>query len=120
TTSCAWLEVDLGTRGMLRRLLFCAVLLVPGLKLHAAEALFVTDIEFVGLQRISEGTVLNYLTLREGQAVSREDIRLAVRALYRAGFFEDIAVRADGERLIFVFDERPTIARFTVTGNKEI
>src|SRR5690606_7316031 len=57
---------------------------------------------------------------REGQAVSREDIRLAVRTLFRAGFFEDVAVRADGERLIFVFQERPTIARFTVTGNKEI
>jgi len=106
--------------GLLRRLLLCAVLLVPGMKLHAAEALFVSDIEFVGLQRISEGTVLNYLTLREGQVASREDIRLAVRALFRAGFFDDIAVRVDGERLIFVFEERPTIARFRVTGNKEI
>ena len=87
---------------------------------QAADAFVVTDIEMSGLQRISEGTVLNYLTIREGETVTDESIRLAVRSLFRAGFFEDIAVRRDGGTVIFVFDERPTIAEFTITGNKDI
>ncbi|HEX7048395.1 MAG TPA: outer membrane protein assembly factor BamA [Gammaproteobacteria bacterium] len=106
--------------GLTQQLLVCAFLASAALPVNAADAFVVTDIEMSGLQRISEGTVLNYLTLREGETVTDEDIRLAVRSLFRAGFFRDIAVRRDGGTVILVFDERPTIAEFTITGNKDI
>ncbi|HEX7030599.1 MAG TPA: outer membrane protein assembly factor BamA [Gammaproteobacteria bacterium] len=106
--------------GLIQRLLVCALLGGAALPASAADAFVVTDIEMTGLQRISEGTVLNYLTIREGEAVTDDDIRLAVRSLFRAGFFRDIAVRRDGGTVIFVFEERPTISEFTITGNKGI
>jgi len=87
---------------------------------YAADAFVVTDIEMSGLQRISEGTVLNYMPIREGETVTAENVRLAIRSLFRAGFFEDIRVRRDGGTLIFEFDERPTIAEFGFSGNKDI
>ncbi len=107
-------------QGLIQRLLACVALAVAMPASEAADAFVVTDIEMTGLQRISEGTVLNYLTVREGETVTEESLRLAVRSLFRAGFFSDIAVRRDGGTLIFVFDERPTIAEFTIAGNKGI
>lgn len=106
--------------GLIRRALFGVALLLAAQAVSAAEAFNVSNIEMTGLQRISEGTVLNYLPIREGDTVTASDIRLAVRSLFRAGFFRDIAVRRDGNTLVFVFEERPTIARFTISGNKDI
>lgn len=105
--------------GVIRRCLV-GVALLAAQPLLAANAFNVTAIEMTGLARISEGTVLNYLPIREGDTVTAEDVRLAVRSLFRAGFFRDIEVRRDGGTLIFVFQERPTIARFTMSGNKDI
>lgn len=106
--------------GIVRQVAICALLLLSAHGAHAADAFVVTDIEMYGLQRISEGTVLNYLPVREGQAVTPDDIRLAVRSLFRAGFFHDIEVRRENGTLIFVFEERPTIAEFTISGNQDI
>lgn len=106
--------------GPFQRLLVCAVILFAMAPVHAAERFVVSDIEMTGLQRISEGTVLNYLPIRVGDTVALEDIQLAVKALYRAGFFHDIRVRRDNNTLVFVFSERPTIAKFSISGNKEI
>ncbi|MDX1443409.1 MAG: outer membrane protein assembly factor BamA [Gammaproteobacteria bacterium] len=86
----------------------------------AAESFTVADIRFVGIQRISEGTALNYLPVREGDTVTSDDVRSSIRALFRAGFFEDVQARRDGNTLIFVVKERPTIAEFDISGNKEI
>lgn len=102
------------------------VLLIAGLQFgtiqeaNAAESFVVSDIELVGLQRISEGTVLNYLPVREGDTVTPDDVSSSIRALFRSGFFNDVAVRRDGTALIFVVQERPTIAEFNITGNKDI
>jgi outer membrane protein insertion porin family len=101
-------------------MLVCMTLLFAANSVTAAEAFVITDIEMTGLQRISEGTVLNYLPLRVGETVTAENVRLAVRSLYRAGFFHDIQIRRDNGVLIFVFDERPTIARFQISGNRDI
>lgn len=106
--------------GQIRRLLVGVVMLFVIEGVHAADAFVVTDIEMAGLQRISEGTVLNYMPVREGETVTEESIRLAIRSLYRAGFFTDIRVRRDGGTLIFDFVERPTIAEFSFSGNKDI
>ena len=86
----------------------------------AAESFVVSEIEFIGLQRVSEGTALNYLPVREGDTVTAEDIRSSIRALFRAGFFSDVQARRDGTALVFAVQERPTIAEFEIEGNKEI
>src|SRR3954462_12915251 len=55
----------------------------------------VGDIRVEGLQRISEGTVFNYLPINIGHHVDRRRIQEAVRALYATKFFQDIELRRD-------------------------
>ncbi|MGH8370893.1 MAG: POTRA domain-containing protein, partial [Gammaproteobacteria bacterium] len=86
-----------------------------------ADASFVVEkIEITGLQRISEGTVYDYLPINIGDHVDGTRVQEAIRALYKTGFFADVQMRRDGNVLIIVVKERPSIADFTITGNKLI
>ena len=80
----------------------------------------VGDIRVEGLQRVTEGTVYNYLPINIGDTLSSQRIREAVRALYDTGFFRDVEMRRDGNVLIVVVNERPTIESFEIKGNKDI
>src|SRR5580658_1492001 len=80
----------------------------------------VGDIRIEGLQRISEGTVYNYLPVNIGDKLTSVRVREAVRALYNTGFFRDVQVRRDGNTLVIVVLERPSIESFEITGNKDI
>src|SRR5689334_13545915 len=87
----------------------------------ANEADFtVGDIKVEGLQRVSEGTVYNYLPVNIGDHLTPQRVREAIRALYATGFFRDVQLRRDGNTLIVVVLERPSIESFEITGNKDI
>jgi len=92
--------------------------------LYGATALgdefVVRDMRVEGLQRISEGTVFNYLPINIGDRVDDLRIQEAVRALYGQKLFDDIEMRRDGETLIIAVRERPSIEDFTIEGNKDI
>ena len=80
----------------------------------------VRDMRVEGLQRISEGTVFNYLPVNIGDSVNEIRIQESIRALYSQGLFDNIEMRRDGETLIVVVHERPSIESFTIEGNKDI
>ena len=80
----------------------------------------VGDIRVEGLQRVSEGTVYNYLPVNIGDHLSAQRVREAIRALYATGFFRDVQLRRDGNTLVVVVLERPSIESFEITGNKDI
>jgi outer membrane protein insertion porin family len=80
----------------------------------------VSNIQLEGLQRISEGTVYNYLPVNIGDRVTSARIREAVRSLYNTGFFRDVQMRRDGNTLVVLVVERPAIESFEITGNKDI
>src|SRR6516164_9747131 len=80
----------------------------------------VGDIKVEGLQRVSEGTVYNYLPVNIGDHLTPQRVREAIRALYATGFFRDVQMRRDGNTLIVVVLERPSIESFEITGNKDI
>jgi outer membrane protein insertion porin family len=80
----------------------------------------VTNIRLEGLQRISEGTVYNYLPVNIGDHVTPARIREAVRSLYNTGFFRDVQMRRDGGTLVVLVVERPAIESFEITGNKDL
>jgi hypothetical protein len=85
-----------------------ASVLLLAAPLHAQEgpAFTVGDIRVEGLQRVTEGTVYNYLPINIGDTLSAQRIREAVRALYDTGFFRDVELRRDGNTLIVVVNER--------------
>jgi outer membrane protein insertion porin family len=80
----------------------------------------VGDIRIEGLQRISEGTVYNYLPVNIGDRLDHRRIEEALRALYATGFFSDVELRRDGGTLVVAVLERPSIESFSIEGNKDI
>ncbi len=85
-----------------------------------ADDFVVRDMRVEGLQRISEGTVFNYLPINIGDTVDDIRIQEAVRSLYLQGLFEDIEFRREGDSLIVAVKERPSIESFEIDGNKDI
>ncbi len=109
----------------MRRLKFLAVIpalfSVPAVLAQSDPTEFtVGDIRIEGLQRISEGTVYNYLPVNIGDRLDHRRIEEALRALYATGFFSDVELRRDGGTLVVAVLERPSIESFTIEGNKDI
>jgi outer membrane protein insertion porin family len=107
---------------MLRRLISGILLAyAPAAFAQGAGAEFVVgDIRVEGLQRISEGTVYNYMPVNIGDRLDQRRQQEAIRALFATGFFRDIELRRDGSTLVVVVHERPSIESFEITGNKDI
>ena len=84
------------------------------------EQFVVGDIRIEGLQRISEGTVYNYLPINIGDRLDQRRVSEALRALYDTKFFRDVEMRREGGTLIIAVLERPSIESFEIKGNKDI
>ncbi|MEW8508796.1 MAG: outer membrane protein assembly factor BamA [Candidatus Thiodiazotropha sp.] len=95
--------------------------LVGGLLIAQQCAAFVVeDIRVEGLQRISAGTVFNYLPIKTGDEVDAGNTAQIIRTLYKTGFFKEIRLEQDGNILIVFVRERPAIAEINISGNKEL
>lgn len=109
---------------MTRLRIFSLILALAGLLSSAfavAQSTFVVrDMRVEGLQRISEGTVYNYLPIAIGDSIDQTRIDEAMRAVYGTGLFNDIEFRRDGGTLVIAVRERPSIKSFTISGNKDI
>jgi len=97
----------------------CLLVIVPCTG-YAQNSFVVGDMRVEGLQRISEGTVFNYLPINIGDTIDQTRIQESIRALYGQALFDDIEMRRDGETLVIVVRERPSIENFTIDGNKDI
>ncbi|OWS70877.1 outer membrane protein assembly factor BamA [Polynucleobacter campilacus] len=89
------------------------------LNIHAAESFVVKDIRIEGLQRVEPGTVFSYLSVQVGDTFTEEKGGDAIKALYSTGFFRDVQIQAQGDILIVIVEERPTVSRIEFTGMKE-
>jgi len=116
--------IDIAKRmAVLRKGLLLLVLLscvTPLIAVAQQDSFVVRDMRVEGLQRISEGTVFNYLPINIGDTVDPIRIQEAIRALYAQALFDDIEMRRDGDTLVVVVKERPSIESFTIEGNKDI
>ena len=95
-------------------------LLLLVLMVGSAQAFTIERIELRGIERIAEGTVLNYLPLSPGDEVTQQSSAEAIEALFETGFFDDVQLLADGNTLIVEMRERPAIAQIEFTGNDSI
>ncbi|MFZ1324424.1 MAG: outer membrane protein assembly factor BamA [Candidatus Contendobacter sp.] len=102
-----------------RSLIFSLGLLVVAGGAQAA-AFVVRDIQVEGLQRISAGTVFNYLPVQVGATVSEQQYPEIIRELFRTGFFADVNLERKGDVLVITVTERPAIAEVKITGNSDI
>jgi len=86
----------------------------------ALDPFVVSDIRVEGLQRISEGTVFNYLSIDAKELLTSAKARQAIRSLFQTGFFSSIDLEREGDILIIKLQERPAIAAVVLSGNKAI
>ena len=84
------------------------------------ESFVIEDIRVEGLQRISAGTVFNYLPVKVGDSFDQKQSAEAIKALFKTGFFKDVRLEQDGNVLIVIVEERPSIASVKIEGNKDL
>ncbi len=86
----------------------------------AFEPFVIKDIRVEGLQRITAGTVYNYLPIKVGDRLDERMAEQVLKDLFKTGFFDDIKVARQGDVLLIQVRERPSIAEIEITGNKDI
>ncbi len=85
-----------------------------------AEVFAIKDIRVEGLQRISAGTVFNYLPVQIGDEIDSDQSAAIIRALYKTGFFKDVRLEREDDVLIIFVSERPAVAQINISGNKSM
>lgn len=97
------------------------LILAASFCVHAqtSNSFVIKDIRIEGLQRVEPGTVFSYLPVQVGDTFSEDKGAEAIKALYTTGFFRDVQIQAQGDVLIVIVEERPTISRIEFTGMKE-
>ena len=85
-----------------------------------ADAFVVSEIKIEGLQRIPDGTLLNYMPIVVGDPIDDNQITYAISELYKTGFFANVKFFRDGDTLLVRVKERPSIADVEFTGNSDI
>ena len=86
----------------------------------ALDPFVISDIRVDGLQRISEGTVFNYMPIDANELLTAAKARQAIRSLFQTGFFSSIDLEREDDILVIKVQERPAIASISLSGNKAI
>ncbi|HEY9146361.1 MAG TPA: outer membrane protein assembly factor BamA [Thiobacillus sp.] len=103
----------------LSRLTLALAAVLAAQPVFAAEPFVVKDIRVEGIQRTEAGTVFSYLPVKVGDTMTDEKTAAAIKALYATGFFKDVRLEARDGVVIVTVEERPSIAKITLTGIKE-
>jgi outer membrane protein insertion porin family len=77
-------------------------------------------IDVAGNQRIEADTIRVFAGIEPGQAVTPEELNLAVRRLFETGLFEDVTVMPEAGRLVITVVENPSINRIAFEGNRSL
>ena len=94
-----------------RRLIAVAAFALLGSGSALAVAPFVVkDIRVEGAQRTEAGTIFSYLPVRVGDTFTDEKSIAAIKSLYATGFFKDVQIEVQGNVLVIVLEERPSVA----------
>ena len=108
----------MGKNGKMKRFITVCLLLLSSLAL--ADSFVIQDIRVEGLQRISVGTVFNFLAIKVGDEMTDKDAKSVIRALFKSKYFNDVSVERQGNILIIKVKERPAIASIEFVGNKDV
>ena len=103
---------------MTKILQIIALLLLTNVAL--AESFTIKDIRVEGLQRISAGTVFNFLTVKVGDEMTDKDAKSIIRSLFKSKYFNDVQVEEQDGVLVIKVSERPAISSIEFVGNKDL
>ena len=87
---------------------------------QAIDEFIIEDIQVAGLQRLTPGTIFNYLPVEIGDMFNDERSGQSLRSLFGTGFFDDVVFEREGNILLITVIERATIGSLEIDGNKDI
>lgn len=99
---------------------FLAVCYLISAPVWAQSSFVLSDIEVIGLERVSEGAVFSHLPVDVGDRIDDAQAGALLHSLYGSGLFDDIRIGRDGDKLVIRVKERPAIADISFTGNNDI
>ncbi|MEY4584657.1 MAG: outer membrane protein assembly factor BamA [Pseudomonadota bacterium] len=102
-----------------RKAAFMAAAVLASSTSWAITPFSVKDIRVEGLQRVEPGTVFATLPFRIGDTYDDEKGSVAIRSLFALGVFKDVRVEVNGDVLVLIVEERPTVAGIEFSGTKE-
>lgn len=94
----------------------CRFLMMMAIFGSLAQALVLENVEFKGLNQLSNESALQISGLKIGQNLDAQSINTAISNLFAQNYFSDIIVTQQANTLIFDFKEKQTIARINITG----
>ena len=86
----------------------------------SAAGFTVKDIEIEGIRRVDAGKIFTILPFRIGDYFDFTQSPKLIALLYQQGYFEEIELRYDNDRLRIVVQERPGIANIVIEGAEKI
>ena len=95
-------------------LVFCIIAIFQ--PSYAEERFVVEDIVFKGLQRVDAGSMYAYLPFEVGDIFDTSMTPQIIKTLFKSKFFDDIVIEREGNTVIIIFDERPTIVDIEFEG----
>ncbi len=102
-----------------RNFLASAVFFLTANAAWAVDPFQVRDIRVEGLQRVEAGTIFASLPVRVGDTYNDDKGAAAIRSLFSLGLFKDVRLEINGDVLVVIVEERPTVADVTFVGTKE-
>ncbi|MDO9090587.1 MAG: outer membrane protein assembly factor BamA [Burkholderiaceae bacterium] len=85
----------------------------------AVDPFTVRDIRVEGLQRVEPGTVFASIPVRVGDRYTDDKGTAAIRALFGLGLFKDVRLEVNGDVLVVIVEERPTVSDVDFVGTRE-
>lgn len=85
----------------------------------AVDPFTVRDIRIEGLQRVEPGTVFVSMPVQVGDTYNDDKGSAAIRSLFALGLFKDVRIEVNGDVLVVVVEERPTVGSVEFVGTKE-
>jgi len=106
--------------GTILAALTLAILMAMAPAGSAAAQVKVTSVTVTGNQRIPAATILTYAGIKSGDAVTAGEIDDAAQRVLASGLFETVDMTPRGSGLVIAVQERPTINRISIEGNRRL
>ena len=87
---------------------------------NSASGFIISDIRLEGLQRVSAGTVFGAISYSIGDNVGALELQGIARSIFKTESFDDVQIGRDGNILVVLLKERPSIDSIEFEGNKAI
>ena len=78
----------------------------------------ISEIIIKGNLRVDNETILAFISISEGSEYTSQNINLALKELYKTGFFENVEVSEDNNVITILVEENPILNLIGFEGNK--